>query len=416
MTLDEALREYAEIGEEFVESLRAQGIAFAEPGADEGEIAAAMERLRDAGVAIRNGGASVCSGDISTACVACTGCPTSATYYFSLKCSRKCYFCFNPNQMDYELHLRENRDWRAEFDAVSAAGTAMTHVALTGGEPLLDPAETLAFFSEAHRRWPDAHLRLYTTGDFLDEALLEQLVDVGLSEIRFSIKLDDPDDEIDGTLDTIRMACGHDLDVMVEMPVIPGTEERMRELLVQLDEAGAFGINLLEFCFPLHNWEAFAERGFKVRNPPFPVLYDYGYAGGLPIAGSELACLRLVEFAAEQGLRLGVHYCSLENKHRDQVLTQNRLGSPGPVYAMDQEDFFWKAGKAFGLDAQIARGMLQQVGLDAWDFDPADESLAFSLDYADRLAGAGVPYAVSYNVLEPRGGQIVLRELDLKRA
>ena len=44
---------------------------------------------------------------------------------------------------------------------------------------------------------------------------------------------------------------------------------------------------------------------------PFPVLYDYGYAGGLPLAGSELLCLELLEYALDEGLSLGVHYLSL---------------------------------------------------------------------------------------------------------
>lgn len=416
MTLDDALREYVEIGEDFVKRWKERGITFAEAHAHERAVADATSRLRAMGVCIRNGGASVCSGDLSTACVACTGCPTSSTYYFSLKCSRNCYFCFNPNQADYQQHIRENRDWRSEFKAVDDAGIVMTHVALTGGEPLLDPDETLAFFREAHCRWPASHLRLYTSGDYLDGLLLEQLIAAGLSEIRFSIKMDDSKAEIADTLRTIHMACEHELDVMVEMPVIPDTQQHMRDLLLRLDDMGVFGINLLEFCFPLYNWEAFSQRGFQVRNPPFPVLYDYSYAGGLPIAGSELACLELVEFAVEQGLSMGVHYCSLENKHRDQVLTQNRMGNPGSIYAMDREDFFWKAGKAFGSDARVAREVLRQAGLEEWAFDSSDMSLTFSLDHGSVLASRGVPFAVSYNVLEKREGGLVLRELDLKRA
>lgn len=49
--------------------------------------------------------------------------------------------------------------------------------------------------------------------------------------------------------------------VMVEMPVIPGTIDDMKDLLMKLSAWGARGINLLEFCFPLSNSEAFAARG-----------------------------------------------------------------------------------------------------------------------------------------------------------
>ena len=60
---------------------------------------------------------------------------------------------------------------------------------------------------------------------------------------------------------------------MVEMPVIPGTGKAMRRLLDRLDQVGAFGINLLEFCYPMGAWDEFERRGFSVKNPPFPVLY-----------------------------------------------------------------------------------------------------------------------------------------------
>ena len=78
---------------------------------------------------------------------------------------------------------------------------------------------------------------------------------------------------------------------------------------------------------PYNNAPEFARRGLQLRWPPYQTLYNFWYAGGLPVAGSELECLRLLEFAAQQDLRLGVHYCSLENKNTGQVWQQNH-GSP----------------------------------------------------------------------------------------
>ena len=77
---------------------------------------------------------------------------------------------------------------------------------------------------------------------------------------------------------------------------------------------------LLEFCYPYFNSEVFVERNFKVKKQPFRVLYNYWYAGGLPVSQSELDCLKLVEFALDEGLTMGVHYCSLENKQTAQDL------------------------------------------------------------------------------------------------
>lgn len=408
--------EYAGIYEEYLDALRSAGVDLGEPHADDDRVEELLQRLRAKGALFRNGCASVSKNGISTACEACTGDPGSRTFFISLRCSRGCYFCFNPNQEHYEYFLEHDRDWRSEFRELGRSGQKMTHIALTGGEPLLTFEETLAFFTEARSRWPEAHLRLYTTGDGLTEGMLGQLVDAGLSEIRFSVKLDDGKDALARTLDTIRMGCSFEgLDVMVEMPVIPGTAGEMRALLRELDAMGAFGINLLEFCFPLNNWHEFARRGFKVKNPPFAVLYDYSYAGALPIEGSEAECLELLEYAIDEGLSLSVHYCSLENKHRDQVLTQNRMAKlDHPCYEMDSENYFFKTLKVFGSDATFAREVLRSKGERAWLYDAEDGCLSAHPSLGSLLASCGIELAVSCNVIELRGDDVVLRELALE--
>ncbi len=78
----------------------------------------------------------------------------------------------------------------------------------------------------------------------------------------------------------------------------------MYQLLTQLDDIGIDGINLLEFCFPLTNSEAYQTRGFMLKNPPYEVYYNYWYAGGLAVAQSELACLRVLKFALENQLSI----------------------------------------------------------------------------------------------------------------
>ena len=137
----------------------------------------------------------------------------------------------------------------------------------------------------------------YTRGDLLDDPCLDALADAGLDEVRFSIKPEDvarPDAPVFGRIEA---AVSSLPDVMVEMPVIPGTLSEMQELLVRLDDMGVRGVNLLEFCFPLCNAEAFRDRGFELRKHPFNYLYDYWYGGGVPVAGSEAEALTLMEYA-----------------------------------------------------------------------------------------------------------------------
>lgn len=161
----------------------------------------------------------------------------------------------------------------AQLEARARAGARYTHVALTGGEPLLYPDETVAFFRRARELFPGVHARLYTSGSGLTDEALGRLRDAGLAEIRFSVKTDGGPSDIERTLGLIKKAVGAIPDVMVEMPVMPGELELMKGLLVRLDALGVRGINLLELGFPLFNGEEFARRGYQLRRESYRVLY-----------------------------------------------------------------------------------------------------------------------------------------------
>lgn len=453
------INEYESIAEEFVEAIVAQGCAFGERDAWRKETDALVDEARKKGALMRNAQASITSGPISEACIACSSSLGSRTFTFSLKCHRNCYFCFNPNEERYEERMVEDVDWRSDFDALVAEGRDMTHIALTGGEPLLNPAETVDFFMRARANWPKAHLRLYTTGDQLDQDMLEALVEAGMNEIRFSVKPDDGPELRKRTIEHLRMASAYAaqlredavragrrlkgrsntspqhrkraFDVMVEMPVLPGDFETMRELLDELDAMGAFGINLLEFCYPFNNWPEFERRGFKLKNPPYEVAYNYEYAGSLAVEGSEQTCLELVRYALDNRLGLGVHYCSLANKHRSQVHMQNHsFALVNPCYKLDSEDFFYKTVRVFGADVKPVAAFLERTQKKAarkaaalsWSYDAQDDCLQFHprhlapLQKAGLRNGQGIPvsYALSYNILENQQGGVVIRELKLE--
>ena len=453
------LDEYDSIEREFVDAVRATGAKFGEPGAWRERTEALVEECREAGALMRNACASITSGPISEACTACSGTTESRTFTFSLKCHRSCYFCFNPNEQGYERRCAEYSDWRPDFDRIAAESGNLSHVALTGGEPLLDLAETAALFRRTRELWPGAHIRLYTTGDQLDQEMLEELVDAGMNEIRFSVKPDDGPEAHARTLANLRMTSAYAaslraeaeaagdapqgpsntdpthrvraFDVMVEMPVLPGDFEAMRELLDELEDMGAFGINLLEFCYPFSNWHEFEARGYALKNPPYRVTYNFEYAGALAVEGSEETCLELVRHALGRKMRLGVHYCSLENKHRSQISQQNRSAKVSHAcYRLDPEDFYLKTVKVFGADVRPVLAFLERtqrrpgamLGSPSWEYDPDDDCLSFhprhlpALRRADLRTPDGecVTPVVSYNVVERHGDAAVIRELKLE--
>lgn len=466
MDMREYVAAFDQVRTDFEHDVAAFGLPFerreSSPRSRRNEIAART------GCHCENCSASLWRRWISPACLACRTGEHTETFFVSLACNRDCYFCFNPNQVDYEYHRAHRRDIASELESQHAAGARLDYLAVTGGEPLLFKDEVLAFLKKARKLYPHAHTRLYTNGDLLNEATAHQLAKAGLHEIRFSVKPEDvtqaavdrsatsrPEDpgnqthEPQNVLDTIAMAVGIIPDVMVEMPVIPGSLEEMEGLLLRLDELGVCGINLLEFCFPLANAEAFRERGFELRKNPYAILYNYWYAGGLPIAGSEGECLALLEFAEERDLALGVHYCSLDNKNTGQVYQQNKgfLLDPAfrearPWLDMDKRDHFLKCVKAFGADAQAVADALRDRAANAlmgasagaplasvadahvtggrhasrghaWEYDATIPQVSFSRSLASEVRRLlpSVELATSYQIVEFDGRAPQLREV-----
>ncbi len=125
-------------------------------------------------------------------------------------------------------------------------------------------------------------------------------------------------------------------------------------------------------------------------------------------------------------MRMGIHYCSLENKHRDQILTQNRSARlPDPTYMLDEGDYFWKTCKVFGNDVPVARlrfralmhgepTLTSETESMPWRFDADDDCLQFHPRLKSCMTELPITIATSYNVLERRQNCIVLRELALK--
>lgn len=467
MDFAEYARAFDEVESDFEDAVESWGLPF-----EDDESSPRSERSHCAsacGCRCENGDASLVRGWISPACLACRTGEETATFYVDLRCTRRCYFCFNPNQDCYEYFLRNTRDITAELEEAHAAGARFRCIAITGGEPLLHRDEVLRFLRRARELYPGVHTRLYTTGDLLDEGLLRELAEAGLTEIRFSVKppdasgggsrpagsavppeftspnssgTADPADRCssgaggagdDPVWETIAAAVGIIPDVMIELPVIPGTLEWMKDLLIRADSLGVRGVNLLEFCFPLHNAEEFQRRGFRLRKHPYNYLYDYWYGGGIPVAGSESEALALMEFAAAEGLRLGLHYCSSDNKNTGQVYQQNNapeavafIQEHCPWMEPDPADRFLKCAKAFGADAEALRRWLEAADCDSQDAGSRDYPWSYEADIpcvslplhavpSVRAAWPGVALAESVNVVEgDADGSLRIREVAIQ--
>lgn len=403
---------YLEIYQNFMQQAAGTGVHI--ESQDEGAPAdLSIDQLKHKGMRVRNDAKSLFINRISPSCQACQTAEGSATFFISLRCHRSCFYCFNPNQEEYEHFQQASRDLKAELDTMKAQGQRLRHIGLTGGEPLLHSREAIEFFQYAKQVFPEAYTRLYTSGDHIDTDILQSLKDAHLDEIRFSIRMHDLAKGRIFTLERIRLAKQYIPSVMVEMPVLPGTLDEMKEILTSLDQAGIFGINLLEFCFPYHNADVFRIKNYRIKARPFRVLYDYWYAGGLPVAGSETVCLALLDFALESKMKMGVHYCSLENKHTGQLYQQNNLASLPKLYRFSKKDYFIKIAKVFGEDIPPVLACLKKNHVDPYQLNQEQDCLEFPVDQIGLLRKLDVEVSLAYYVAENRDGEIVLREVKV---
>ncbi len=403
---------YTRIFQQFMERVVQTGIEI-DPQDYSEQAAAQIDRLQKKGAVVRNDGKSIFINQISPACVACQTGVGSATFFTSLKCNRDCFYCFNPNQDNYAYYREHLNDNVAELNAAHKRGQQANHLALTGGEPLLHKPEAIRFFTTAKKNFPGVYTRLYTSGDYVDREILAALKETQLDEIRFSIRMRDLERGNNYVFDRITLAKEYIPHVMVEMPVLPGTFEVMKDVLVNLDRLGVCSINLLELCYPLNNAEIFKEKGLRVKGRPFRVIYDYWYAGGLPIAGSELECLNLIEFALDAGLRLGVHYCSLENKHTGQIYQQNSGHSGSKIKFFSQRDYYLKSAKVFGEDVARVLHFFAKHGFDQYELNLEHNYLEFPVSQIRALKKLDIQVGLCTSVIENRSDEVVVRELKV---
>lgn len=402
---------YADVYRRFAENVASTGIRFSENATD--MHLQQRQQLQGTAVSFRNNGHSVCLNAISPSCVACQKGKNSITFFISLKCVRQCYFCFNENQEEYHYYQNNIRDCRQELEEMHRKKKKLEHIALTGGEPLLHKEEAVLFFRQAKTLYPKAQTRLYTCGELVDQEILQRLADAGLDEIRFSIKTDDTEQQIAKQLQRIEMAVPYIPRVMVEMPVIPNTLDQMRNILNELERIGIYGINLLEFCFPFHNVEVFNEKGFKVKQRPYKVLYNYWYAGGLPVDGSEQECLQLLEYSTQQNFKMGVHYCSLENKHTGQVYQQNFGQKVDKFMLFSNKDYFYKTAKVFGRDIPEVLKVFRKKNYSNYQTNRDHDFLEFHPEKILWLKGLEVEVAIASHVMEQREDGVYQREVAI---
>ena len=223
------------------------------------------------------------------------------------RCGTDCFYCpISPEKKGKDVMFANERkisdlkEMLEEAVSMDATGTG-----ITGGDPLVSMDRTLSAIRMLKERFgPGHHIHLYTS--IVDLGRSKELCDAGLDEIRFHPPMSQWDTMDLGEIS--RIISETSLDVGIEVPAIPGNEDRLERLAVSAWEAGVGFININEFEFSESNWNMMEEMGYRVKD-------DLSSA----VAGSE-------EMAAElmrKYPKCPMHFCS--SAFKDGVQLRKRL-------------------------------------------------------------------------------------------
>ena len=208
--------------------------------------------------------------------------------------------------MDEEKVFRLN-EIIDEISIIRAEGAS-----ITGGEPMQRydlVVKVIRMLKDYLGR--DFHIHLYTSGFGATKEAIKYLDKIGLDEIRFHIVND-------SVWKLVEFAAKNtSMDVGIEVPAIPGEEDRLWRIVLKAAELGAKFVNINELEVSETNIEKLLFRGFKIDS------------SGRAVVGSSETALKVVEMAAREGINIAVHFCPAIYKdvvqHRARMVRKARM-------------------------------------------------------------------------------------------
>jgi pyruvate formate-lyase activating enzyme-like uncharacterized protein len=195
-----------------------------------------------------------------------------------------------------ELLVKDESDILEEAGLIEAEGTG-----ITGGDPLWELERTVEIIRLLKNAFGDSHhIHLYTSTIDADSYL--RLEEAGLDEIRVHPPLALWNRMETSELGSIRRSI--DMNIGLEVPVIPDEEGGLTSLMRYADGIGLDFVNLNELEFSETNCDALLERGFEVK-------HDISSA----VEGSEGLGIKMLHL----DLDISRHYCSSSFKDRVQL-------------------------------------------------------------------------------------------------
>lgn len=218
------------------------------------------------------------------------------------KCNAKCFYCPASQQTDgipsTQLTSFDNvHDYIQYLDYFGFKGAS-----LSGGEPLIVFDRTLDYIKNIKSYFGDRiYLWMYTNGILGSQEIYKQLASAGVDEIRFDIGATNYD------LKYLGFAKGIIPNLTVEIPAVPEEFVKLKQIIPELEKLGVTNLNLHQLRLTNYNAPKLLAKN-----------YTYLHGEQATVLESELTALKIIEFVADNGLKIGVNYCAFNFKNRFQ--------------------------------------------------------------------------------------------------
>ncbi|MCK4444417.1 MAG: radical SAM protein [Thermoplasmata archaeon] len=226
------------------------------------------------------------------------------------KCSRRCFYCPLSSEkrgkdVVYadELKVKEEEDILYEARMIDALGAG-----ITGGDPLEVPGRTCRYIELLKDEFGESfHIHLYTS--VTDPQVLKDAEESGLDEIRFHPPLRTWSNiNASEYANAFRAVLKGNMDLGIEIPVLPDRKESTLELIHSLDDLGVQFLNLDELEFSETNWIRLRKKGYDTKDD---------------ISSAAAECDRVAKELLSADVDMALHYCT--SSFKDGVQLKNRI-------------------------------------------------------------------------------------------
>ncbi len=233
-------------------------------------------------------------------------------------CPSNCFYCplslekLNKDRIfadEWELDDEEDTEKLVnESEYINAKGAG-----ITGGDPLIVWTRTKKYIKILKENFgSNFHIHLYTSG-LKNYDKISKMSEIGLDEIRFHPMVNEWNNMDKSIIKkSIELSLNTNLDVAIEIPVIPNMQNETIKLIRWADKKNIDFVNLNELEFSETNAK-------KLNNKKYDVKTDISSA----VKNSEKTAYDILNCLQKEDLDIGIHYCS--SSFKDGIQLKNRI-------------------------------------------------------------------------------------------